>query len=144
MAAYKTALNRALPSVPARRLAEDGFLAGRLLDYGSGRGQDARSYGMDQWDPHYHPRRPQGKFDTVTCTYVLNVIEQPDERAHVLRDIRRLLKPGGKAYITVRNDRKALRGRTSRGTWQGLIRLDLPVLYRTGDYVTYKLEESPC
>jgi hypothetical protein len=41
------------------------------------------------------------------------------------------------AYITVRNDRKGLKGKTSKGTWQGLVTLNLPIVRKTSGYITY-------
>ncbi len=140
MAAYKTAIARKSPSVPMKRLATAGRLVGRMLDYGCGRGCDARTYGMDSYDPHFQPVMPDGTFETITCNYVLNVIASESERESVLRDIRSRLSAGGCAYITVRNDRKALNGYTSKGTWQGLVVLDLPVVHKCADYITYAMQ----
>lgn len=42
-----------------------------------------------------------GGADTGTCSNVLNVIKEPEARLGVLRNLRRLVKPGGKVYITV-------------------------------------------
>ncbi len=136
---HKTAISRKTPSAPMTRLASDGRLVGRVLDYGCGKGRDADEYHTDRYDPHYSPGVPPGTFDTITCNYVLNVIECSVARLAVLRDIHDRLTPNGTAYLTVRNDRRSLRGRTITGTWQGLIVLRLPVVYRSGGYVTYEL-----
>lgn len=139
--AHLTAIARKKASVPVRRLVSDGRIVGRTLDYGCGRGKDSEYIGCDGYDPHYRPERPIGTFETIVCNYVLNVIEAESERAAVLRDIQSLLTDNGRAYITVRNDKGALNGYTSRGTWQGLIVLDLPVVYRCAGYVTYELRK---
>jgi hypothetical protein len=139
--AYKTATVRKKPSAPMVRLAADGRLVGRMLDYGCGRGCDADTYGMDRYDPHYYPDVPDGQFDTITCNYVLNVIEVESTRLHILWDIQARLAQGGRAYITVRTDKAALKGTTRTGSWQGHIVLDLPVVSRGSGYVTYELPQ---
>jgi len=136
---HKSARARKAPSVPMKRLNKDYLLRGRLLDYGSGKGFDAEHFNMESFDPHFSPELPEGKFDTITCNYVLNVIESETERLEVLRHIQWLLTPSGIAYITVRNDIRALNGYTSKGTWQGKIVLDLPIQYKTSSYITYIL-----
>ena len=139
---HKTAITRRAPSAPMKRLAADGLIQGKALDYGSGKGFDAQEYCMSCYDPHYQPDMPNGPFDTITCNYVLNVIEEDETRLRVLRMIWNRLSPNGTAYITVRNDRRALRGATSKGTWQGLIVLRLPVRYKCAGFVTYELTRS--
>jgi len=140
--AWKTAIGRKAPSVPMRRLATEGVIKGRSLDYGCGRGFDAKHFGMESYDPHYQPDKPDGLFETITCNYVLNVLESDECREYVLRDIQSRLTDDGVAYITVRNDKKRLNGVTSKGTWQGLVVLDLPVKYKSADYITYELSKD--
>ena len=136
---YKTATLRIEPSRPIRRLASDGLIIGRTLDYGCGQGLDADYYGMESYDLHFAPIMPDGKFDTITCTYVLNVIEDHEVRVRVLQNIQHRLTDTGIAYITVRDDKRALCGITRSGSWQGLIVLALPVRYKHAGYVTYEL-----
>lgn len=137
--AYKTAISRSKLSAPVKRLMDKGLLAGRVLDYGCGRGQDADKVGAEKFDPHFFPQKPQGKFDVITCNYVLNVVEPGGEKA-ILKDIRKRLKPGGVAYITVRRDVKK-DGFTKSGTYQRNVELNLPSLFKkSGAYETYKLK----
>jgi len=131
---HETAIARKTLSVPARRLREANLVKGRVLDYGCGKGQDAKGLRCDKYDPHYAPSKPRGKYDTILCSYVLNVLDTP-ERAKVLADIRKLLKKGGRAYITVRRDASHFRGLT----WQHLVELDLPVVWQTNSYCVYKM-----
>ena len=140
---FKTAITRTSPSAPMKRLASDDRIRGIALDYGCGKGLDADTYGMDRYDKHHSPDMPNKLYDTITCNYVLNVIECPETRLSILRDIRsRLRNNSSVAYITVRNDRRALNGTTAIGTWQGLVVLALPVVYRCAGYVTYELRKS--
>jgi len=89
---HKTAIRRTDLSRPVRRAIEDGlFPAGcRVLDYGCGRGDDARrlkgrGYHVLAWDPVHRPKGELGSADVVNLGYVVNVIEKPTERDEVLR-----------------------------------------------------------
>jgi len=138
---HKTAIKRNKMSAPAKKIYQAGLINGQCLDYGCGRGDDSYFLNMSRFDPHYFPSKPVGPFETILCTYVLNVIESQQERAEVLRDISALLSENGKAYISVRNDLDKLNGYTKIGTWQGKIELNLPVVFRTTNFVTYLLEK---
>lgn len=140
MSSWKTAISRKKPSAPMRRLDRDNRLVGRVLDYGCGKGYDADYYNTDSYDPHYQPVMPKGKFDTIVCNFVLNVIESAEEREAVLSDIRARLGDNGHAYVSVRTDKSQLNGHTKIGTWQGSIVLDLPVVAKGSGFVTYKLQ----
>ena len=139
--AHKTAIARRKPSAPAKWICGDGlWFHSSILDYGCGRSVDAHYYAsvgmfddVRRYDPYhtlglivdrdgFAPFEDVGEYDVVTCTYVLNVIEDDDERDSVLAGIRALLKPGGTAYIAVRNDVKTAHT-TQRGTWQAPIRI---------------------
>jgi hypothetical protein len=134
--AHKTAITRRTLSVPARVLNERGLLVGRGLDYGCGKGSDARLLSMAKYDPFYSPDFPKGKFATIMCNYVLNVVDA-DTEALILKVIRGKLEPGGVAYITVRRDVK-VDGVTSKGTYQRNVKLDLPILLeRKGAFCIY-------
>lgn len=61
-----------------------------MLDYGCGRGDDVdylRTKGIPAagWDPYYRPNYELQAAEVVNLGYVLNVIENPLERAQVLR-----------------------------------------------------------
>ena len=131
-----TAMRRVKPSTPARRLKESGLIRGRTLDYGCGRGFDAKWLRAKRYDPVHQPDLPKGKFDTVLCTYVLNTITSYAERMEVLRLVRSLLRKDGRAFISVRRDVRGCRG-TSCG-WQGNV--DVPgaiSLWRNSNYEVY-------
>lgn len=139
---HRTAITRRGSSAPMKWLDTKGLLIGTLLDYGCGKGVDADIYDMDRYDPHYQPNMPNGKYVTVTCNYVLNVIQSKTRRAVVMQSIRNKLTPEGIAYITVRNDITRT-GTTRIGTWQGKIILDLPVVRKCSGYIIYKLNKGP-
>lgn len=100
---YKTAISRNKPSTPMKFLHEKNLLVGRLLDFGSGKGFDADYYRMEKYDIYYWPEKPSGKYDTITCVYVLNVIPIQEQK-NVISLIIHLLKESGNAYIAVRRD----------------------------------------
>lgn len=105
---HLTAKERDRLSFPARIALERGWLQGRVLDLGCGLGSDVkllREKGIDiaGYDPYYFPQRPEGRFDTILCFYVLNVL-LPEQQAAVLMDISEFLNPEGTAYYAVRRD----------------------------------------
>ena len=89
--ADKTALHRASLSRPVARALVDGVIdQGRsFFDYGCGRGDDLlRLHKMkipvSGWDPAFFPDEARTPAAVVNLGYVLNVIEDPGERAVVL------------------------------------------------------------
>ena len=73
-------------SLPMRWLVKKDMIGcerDRRLDYGCGKGFDADALGMMKYDLNHFPVLPAGEFDIITCIYVLNVIENPDERNEV-------------------------------------------------------------
>lgn len=60
--------------------------------------------------------RDHGGADSATCSNVLNVIKEPENRRQVLENMKKLVKPGGKIYITVyEGDGTGEAGATSSG-----------------------------
>jgi len=105
---YLTAIKRTDLSVPTRYLLQHQLLQGRILDFGCGFGYDTdelknQGYDIVGYDYYYRPDYPEGKFDTIICNYVLNVLE-PYAQAEVMMNVANLLKPKGTAYYAVRRD----------------------------------------
>jgi len=103
---HLTAKPRTKLSFPLRWLNQNKNLKGRILDFGCGMGTDVKflsdlGYDIIGYDKHYFPEYPQEKFDTIVCSYVLNVL-QPDEQPEILMSISELLKESGLAYYVVR------------------------------------------
>jgi SAM-dependent methyltransferase len=137
---HKTAIKRKRLSAPARYLKEAGLLKGRILDFGCGRGFDADALGAEGFDPYYRTQMPDGKFDTIICIYVLNVIPL-DAQTETLIQISRKLRRGGKAYIAVRRDLRK-EGLTSKGTYQRHVQLEWKVLHtRAGAFCIYETRD---
>ncbi len=88
---HLTALVRYGFSAPVQSLARHGFLDGsyRLFDYGCGRGDDVRGLlenGLTAagWDPYHAADNPIHAADIVNLGFVINVIEDFDERLDAL------------------------------------------------------------
>lgn len=140
--AHLTAITRKTLSLPMQTLHLNSLIKGKSLDYGCGKGFDAEKLGMTKFDPYFAPERPIEKFNTITCNYVLNVIEKAVDRENVIKDIQGLLAPGGTAYISVRRD-KFKEGFNSRGTYQTYVELDYPVLKeKKGSFIIYVVKKT--
>ncbi|MEV4245038.1 DNA phosphorothioation-associated putative methyltransferase [Streptosporangium canum] len=86
-----TAIGRTGLSVPARQAVIDQQIVpgSSVLDYGCGRGTDvdtltSMDVAVSGWDPYYHPNGHLEVADVVLLTYVLNIIEDPQERRRTL------------------------------------------------------------
>jgi DNA phosphorothioation-associated putative methyltransferase len=130
---HRTAIRRPDLSLPVKCLLRDGLLdASRsFFDYGCGHGQDierlqATGITSDGWDPYYRPQTAKTNAPVVNLGYVLNVIENPDERAETLHTawdlcdgvlvvaaIGPVEPPEGKEIVTYADGML-----TSRGTFQ--------------------------
>jgi DNA phosphorothioation-associated putative methyltransferase len=89
---HLTAVDRDKLSTPMQSLARHGYLDGdhSILDYGCGKGHDLlelEAHGLDAagWDPAYRPDGDRQPSDIVNLGFVINVIEDRQERAEVLR-----------------------------------------------------------
>jgi DNA phosphorothioation-associated putative methyltransferase len=89
---HKTAIRRGDFSRPVKCLLRDRLLDKDVsfFDYGCGRGEDlellaAEGITCGGWDPAYRPDAPQLEADVVNLGYVINVIENLEERAATLR-----------------------------------------------------------
>jgi hypothetical protein len=134
---YKTAISRTTAPAPLKWLKDNGYLTGEMLDYGSGKGC---WYDMDCYDPYYQPLKPDKKYDTITCNYVLNVVS-PEQEKFIVLDIQNMLKNKGNAYITVRRDLPEL-GKQGRDTFQRYVKLPYKLLRETAGYAIYTLKKS--
>jgi len=88
---HKTAIDRNQLSQPMQALARHSYLNGEysVLDYGCGKGDDVReleAHGIDVigYDPVHRPDATLTKRDVVNLGFVLNVIEERQERTETL------------------------------------------------------------
>src|SRR4051812_21567265 len=93
VARHRTALQRRQLSRPIRVALEDHLItqSTSIFDYGCGRGYDSTAlkelgFSCEGWDPNYFPEQNHEPADVVNLGYVINVIEDLDERASALRD----------------------------------------------------------
>jgi len=89
---HKTAIDRNKLSSPMQTLARHGYFDGNhsVLDYGCGKGDDVReleAHGVDVlgWDPVHKPDNAPTKRDIVNLGFVINVIEDINERKQTLK-----------------------------------------------------------
>ena len=89
---HKTAIDRNQLSQPMQILARHNYFNGdySVLDYGCGKGDDMReleAHGIDisGWDPVHHPDGDILNADIVNLGFVLNVIEDRQERVETLK-----------------------------------------------------------
>ena len=143
---YLTAIRRKDLSVPVRYLLQHGLLKGRILDFGCGFGYDTdelkrRGYDITGYDYYYRQEYPEGKFDTIVCVYVLNVLE-PYAQAEVMMNVSHLLSPVGTAYFAVRRDVEKegfrLHAVHRQYTYQCNVRLPFPSLECNASYELYQ------
>ena len=132
-----TAIERTYLSFPAKYLLNKNLLKGKILDFGCGFGNDVKfldkkGFDIIGYDPYYFPQYPQGKFNTIICFYVLNVLFL-DVQSSVIMEISYLLKPGGRAYFAVRRDLKKEGFRKhyihKKPTYQCIVKLPFKPIY---------------
>ena len=92
IARHKTAIDRNQLSAPMQVLAKHGYLDGgySVLDYGCGKGDDIRELEAHEvdcigWDPVHLPENDLEVCNAVNLGFVLNVIEDKDERIDTLK-----------------------------------------------------------
>ena len=128
---YKTAIKRNRISAPLAFLLGEGLIAGKVLDFGCGRGFDANylksiNYKTDMFDPYWNNINIRNsKYDTIISTYVLNVVKKENEDSF-LNKIKKHLRTNGVAYISVRRDFKE--DYESNKGFQRVVNLSLPIL----------------
>ncbi|PKH87335.1 DNA phosphorothioation-associated putative methyltransferase [Colwellia sp. Bg11-28] len=93
IARHLTAINRDKLSAPFQRLARHNLLEGdySIFDYGCGKGDDANeleAHGLNinSWDPVHKPEGKKINSDIVNLGFVLNVIEDVNERTQTLKN----------------------------------------------------------
>ena len=123
-------------------------MTGKILDYGCGFGKDVQiltelGFNITGYDPYYFPDWPTGKYNTIICHYVLNVLK-PEAQALVLMRISSLLEKNGVAYFTVRRDitHEGFRIHKihKKPTYQVLVRLPYESFYNNDNCEIYRYQ----
>lgn len=90
---HKTAIRRKEMSLPVRCLLRDGLVSPEtsVFDFGCGHGADVKllckqGISCTGWDPAHRPTEPKRNADIVNLGYVINVIEDTQERSATLRE----------------------------------------------------------
>ena len=88
---HRAAIHRSELSRPVRIVLEAELFAqdSSFFDYGCGHGEDVtriaqRGYTSSGWDPYYYPDNPLKAADIVNLGYIINVIEDVQERRDAL------------------------------------------------------------
>jgi hypothetical protein len=137
-AAQKTQIPGTLPTyVKAKKKLDTIMPEGKTLDFGAGLGLGAKEMGADSYEPFAREgfvptftksgEIPSDSYEKITNLNVLNVVPR-EVRDEIVKEIGRVLKPGGTAVITTRGkDVMKAKGRvgpeensiiTSAGTYQ--------------------------
>ena len=119
--AHKTAIQRWSLSRPVSLALDDGLLSTEttFFDYGCGRGGDLLrlhkiGVPVSGWDPAFFPDEARTPADVVNIGYVVNVIEDPEERAVALYAAWELAQ-----NLLVVSARLEWEARTVAGSYQG-------------------------
>ena len=88
---HRAAITRVELSRPVRLAIESGIMTidTTIFDYGCGIGGDVKrlksaGYTCEGWDPYYFPDVARQPADIVNLSYIINVIEDPEERDRAL------------------------------------------------------------
>jgi hypothetical protein len=141
---HRTALSRYNFSAPLQALSRHGLIGPQVsfFDYGCGRGDDVRGLlanGVDAtgWDPHFAADSEKRMADVVNIGFVINVIEDMDERIEALRGAYAHTR-GALAVAAMMTSQTAPEGRqfrdgymTSRNTFEILYTRAAERLHRT-------------
>jgi len=119
---YLTAKARTGLSAPVKYALKHKLITGTVLDYGCGRLADViglrkAGYCAEGYDPFYYPAKIRGKFSTVLCTYVLNVLSTESDQLDALQGAWDKVKKGGSLIVTVR-DHKEIEREAAKGNWK--------------------------
>ena len=135
------AIRRSTASFGARWLVEQGYVKGRVLDFGCGFGYDADQNGWEAYDPYYRQGTIEGKFDTVICNHVLNMLTRAS-REQTMRRIQELLCEQGSAYLIVPRNIPVDGKVAMRKRIQNYVVLNLPSVYVDEKLEIYRLESE--
>ena len=167
IARHRTALKRYGFSVPVQTLARFGFLDGTLslFDYGCGRGDDLNGLlengiNASGWDPYYAPDQPKKPADIVNLGFVINVIENQEERQQALQCAYALAgkllvvsamlshseslsgKPYADGIITARNTFQKYHTQTGLRDYIGQVLDEEPVAVGPGIFYVFKDKDT--
>jgi len=123
---HLTALSRSTLSAPVQSLIRNGLLTTEksLFDYGCGKGDDVATligsgFSASGWDPYYRPEASRQPADVVNLGFVINVIEDIEERVVALQSAYELTCGVLAVAAMLRNDQLAVGQRFRDGVRTG-------------------------
>lgn len=129
------------PSDAAKWLVDNKKVRGRVLDYGCGHGFDADHFGWTGYDPYYRQDSPEGKYDTIICNHVLNMLTQ-GSRKSVLSKIHALLNENGIVWLVVPRNIPTSGKLGARKRIQNFVVFDLPTVFVDGNFEIYQMSSD--
>jgi hypothetical protein len=132
------AVRRSTVSSGAKWLVANLRVHGRVLDFGCGFGFDANHFGWEAFDPHYRPDQPTGKFDTIICNHVLNMLTR-NSRRNAINAIQCLLTDEGIAWLIVPRNIPRWGKLGLRKRIQNYVRFDMRSEYRDEKLEIYRM-----
>ena len=135
------AVNRRTVSFGAEWLVNRSLVPGRVLDYGCGFGFDADHFDWEGFDPYYRQREPEGKFDTIICNHVLNMLTR-SSRQQAIDRIQDLLIETGVAWLIVPRNIPRMGKLAVRKRIQNFVQLDLASVYADEKLEIYRISSS--
>ena len=133
------AIRRSTVSFGAGWLVKGGYVKGRVLDFGCGYGFEADHFGWEAFDPYYRQRHLEGKYDTIICNHVLNMLTR-GSREQSIRTIQGLLAPHGAAFLIVPRNIPVTGKVALRKRIQNYVVWTLPSLYQDKKLEIYRME----
>ena len=150
---HKTALTRYELSRPFKLAIQDSVIrpSDMIFDYGCGKGDDVRDlesmgYKISAWDPYFRPDNQKSPSHVVNLGYVLNVIEDIQERTETLKEAYNLSER--LLIVSVMPDISSNKGKTAKEYRDGYLndRYTFQKLYsqtEIKDYIKDVLDIEP-
>lgn len=123
----RTAMSRKSASAPTKWAYENSFINPVVFDWGCGKGQDSKwlqTKGIEviSFDPFFCDENPPDSVNfkrirTVLLIYVMNVIENIDERECLLYDVANLTRKNSNVIISVPRN-KSIESRAEKSKWK--------------------------
>lgn len=123
----RTAIKRKKPSAPVIWAYENGNIDSVVFDWGCGKGKDSEyltkeGFEVISYDPFFDDTNPPDCLDfeyinTILLIYVMNIIEDIDERNDLIFDIGSISNEGTNVIIAVPRN-KTIEYRANKSGWE--------------------------
>lgn len=122
---HNTAIKRNKMSAPTKWAKDQGIIQKKVYDWGCGCGDDAKflrecDFNVIAYDPFHFPEyEPEtinfGEIDTVLNNYVLNVIENKEDRSKLLKNILDKISDNTTVILSVRRSTEINKNGKAKG-----------------------------